>query len=281
MISKFELDSVNEQLIETQCVQMEQEQMRGNRGDFSEAGLRLAKTEEQLKNSNERYYALVKKVENLENKNKTLMENNKTLSGEKTKITEKWQNAIQRLKNEEKSKKKITELEEQYLAATTENGKLTGKLEDLNKRYREGEKSREADRATARKLDEKLKKLQIQRGLDKDERDVLEKMNQDLSIRAHKLESELCIARAPIDLPITAPAENIYDESPIIEQNIQLETELSHIKAELMMVNDKFAKKETECLELEMELSRMRQSSRNHMYNQTHESLPRMMKNLA
>ena len=48
-----------------------------------------------------------------------------------------------------------------------------------------------------------------------------------------------------------------------------------------MLINDKLAKKEAECLSLEMDLSRMRQSSRQGgMFNRT-ESLPKMMKNLA
>ena len=157
-------------------------------------------------------------MEKLENVNKSLKEKNEILSGEKAKMTEKWQNAIQRLKNEEKSKKKITELEEQILTGTTENGRLTRKLDDLNKRYVDMEKGREIDRANGRKLEEGLKKLKIQIGLDKDERDVLEKMNQELSIKAHKLESELSmvltshqphmVSASPIELP---------DESPLVE----------------------------------------------------------------
>ena len=133
-------------------------------------------------------------------------------------MTEKWQNAISRLKNEEKSKKRIAELEEQVLAGTTENGKLTGKLEDLNNRYIELEKSREADRNAGKKLEERLKKVQLQRGLEKDERDVLEKMNQDLSIKAHKLESELRHVQDHMQLPVEAPPQ--ADESPMIELNI-------------------------------------------------------------
>ena len=133
-------------------------------------------------------------------------------------MTEKWQNAIQRLKNEEKSKKRIAELEEQVLAGTTENGKLTGKLEDLNNRYIELEKSREADRNACKKLEERLKKMQLQRGLEKDERDVIEKMNQDLSIKAHKLESELRHVQDHMQFPVEASPQ--ADESPMIELNI-------------------------------------------------------------
>lgn len=217
------------------------------KGEFHEISEKIDKKEETIKLANQRFSHLVKKIDQLVLEKKSADEKIGELEVEKRKILEKWQkygifSSIGRIKEESQVKGKVKELE---LLLDSEKAKSENYLQRLKEISGKCEELKEAcarEKSYSEEIAGSYKKLHVQTRVLIEEKELLSRMNQELSVKFHMSTSE-------------KPLSSI---SEIKEQQETIEG----LREELAKAYEIIKNKSQELLQIEFTLSEVSKNSR-------------------
>lgn len=190
-----ELDSLQCQIRQTDRVRDRIKTDYG--GDVNQ---QLLRKEESLRTANKRFQQQQKRLDQLELTIKQLDAKNKFLESDRRKLLEKWQSTVNRTKGDDKLKAKCRELEAAVSEIRGQNLSLQGEVKQLLKKQFDSDAEHQVEIDKYAKVIEGFQKIKLQQRLDEDDRQILEKMNKELSIKASQLEAELEFCREQLEL---------------------------------------------------------------------------------
>jgi hypothetical protein len=173
------------------------EDRRSPYGSLSEHTPRMNKrgaesaSKDKLSLANNRLLSLLRKLEKSELARRQLEERNKRLEGDRKKLMLKWQNSLQRFKNEEQSKPKLRSSETAVAYKDRDRAALEEQYKEAVARLTELQVARSQEAALFTKAEETNRRLQMQRRQDEEEITLLKRINQGLTYRASLQEAEL------------------------------------------------------------------------------------------
>jgi chromosome segregation ATPase len=181
-----ELDSVQSQL----RLNTDRSQERP-KTDGTEPTQQLLRKEEALRTANKRFQQQQRKLDLIEQSMKQLEAKNKLLESDRKKFLGKWQSSVSRTKGDDRLKARLKELEGALQELNQENLELKSTVKSLQDKLdvRENEHKLEDDKYA--KVVEGFQKVKLKQRLDEDDREILERMNQDLSIKLSQVEAAL------------------------------------------------------------------------------------------
>lgn len=97
---------------------------------------------------------------------------------------------MSKFKSDDQAKAKVKVLEEALASEKKKSEKLKGKLNDLSKKFEELKENYEKEKKYSDELTSSFKSLHVQYKVLLDEKSLLDKMNQDLSVKFHLTSSE-------------------------------------------------------------------------------------------
>jgi DNA repair exonuclease SbcCD ATPase subunit len=180
-----ELDSLQTQMQQTERLG---DRVRSEGGDV---GQQLLRKEESLRAANKRFQMQQKRLDTLELSVKQLEARNKLLEADRRKFLEKWQSTVSRTKGDEKLKAKLKEQESSLVESRNEVGSLQAEKKQLLKKLQDREAEHQAEVEKFSKVIEGFQKIKLQQRLDEDDRQILENMNKELSVKLSVAETEL------------------------------------------------------------------------------------------
>lgn len=253
------------------------------KGEFGDIEYQLMKKNEQVKSSNQRYIVLQRKLETVRDERKDLEEKNKVLQSERKNLTEKWQNLVSRVKNEEKLRAKNKELEDDVFLLKQELENNMDRLKDAFVRIEEQQEQLLFEQKSISGLKDQLSRIKVQNKVLTDEREILAKMNQDLSIKVNDLEfdcSRFIESQRKGQRSTSEISFSVEETVKLQQKNQQLENEVKKYQNELKRFQTILKQKDELLLKLEIKVSEYENDKRKTDRYST-ESLSGLIKNLV
>ncbi|CAG9336338.1 unnamed protein product [Blepharisma stoltei] len=228
------------------------------KGEFGDIEYQLLKKNEQVKSSNKRFILLQRKLETVLDEKKELEEKNKILESERKKITEKWTNLVNRTKGEEKSRVKNKELEDELSFTKIELKSTQDKLKEAFIRIEDQQQQLASEQRSAAIFKEQINRLKVQNKVLTDEREILAKMNQELSIKVNDLEIDCTKFVESQRKSIRSASElsfSIDDSIKLQKKNTELEAELKKAYNDIKRFQSIIKQKDEALLKLEIKVS--------------------------